>query len=117
MITSVAFFVYQVSDVNRARRFYEETLGLKLESDFRGRWLEYDLQGTTFALAAWGGDRIAGAQGGTVAFEVDDLTATVESLRDKKVRVIQEPFETPVCHMARITDPDGNEIILHQRKA
>jgi predicted enzyme related to lactoylglutathione lyase len=117
MITSVAFFVYQVSDVARARRFYEETLGLKLESDFRGCWLEYDLNGTTIALAAWGTDRVPGAQGGTLALEVDDLDATVSTLRKKDVRVVQEPFETPVCRMARIADPDNNEIILHQRKA
>jgi predicted enzyme related to lactoylglutathione lyase len=117
MITSVAFFVYQVSDVARARHFYEEVLGLKLESDYRGCWFEYDLQGTTFALAAWGKDRVAGAQGGTAAFEVDDLDATVAALRKQDVRVVQEPIETPVCRMARIADPDDNEIILHQRKA
>ena len=117
MIKSIAFLVYQVSDVTRARQFYEDTLGLKLESAFRDRWLEYNLDGATFALAAWGEGRVAGAQGGTVAFEVDDLDATLKALREKNVRLVKEPFETPVCRMARIADPDGNEIILHQRKA
>ncbi len=90
---------------------------MKLESEFRGHWLEYDLNGATFALASWGASRVQGAQGGTVAFEVDDLEVTVAALRKTEVRIIQEPFETPACRMTRIADPDGNEIILHQRKA
>jgi predicted enzyme related to lactoylglutathione lyase len=27
-----------------------------------------------------------------------------------------EPFETPVCRMAFILDPDGNALCIHQRK-
>ncbi len=27
-----------------------------------------------------------------------------------------EPLETPDCFMAAVADPDGNKILIHQRK-
>jgi predicted enzyme related to lactoylglutathione lyase len=27
-----------------------------------------------------------------------------------------EPIETPVCFMAVVADPDGNQILIHHRK-
>ena len=27
-----------------------------------------------------------------------------------------EPLETPVCHMAIISDPDGSRLLIHKRK-
>jgi catechol 2,3-dioxygenase-like lactoylglutathione lyase family enzyme len=40
MIESVAFIVYPVKDIVRARKFYEDTLGLKLTQNFHDDWLE-----------------------------------------------------------------------------
>ncbi|MGH7231478.1 MAG: VOC family protein [Nitrospiraceae bacterium] len=40
MITSIAFTVYPVTDLARARRFYEETLGLTVSRNFRDEWAE-----------------------------------------------------------------------------
>ena len=52
MIKHIAFTMYPVTDMVRARRFYEDTLGLRLTrreaSEFE--WVEYDLDGGTFAL-------------------------------------------------------------------
>ena len=48
MFKKVAFTYYPVTDVARARKFYEETLGLKAGSvGNRGDnwWVEYDLPG------------------------------------------------------------------------
>ena len=42
MITSIAFFVYPVRDIATSRRFYEDILGLKLATNFRDEWIEYD---------------------------------------------------------------------------
>ena len=52
-----------------------------------------------------------------VAFEVDDLDAFAARLREKQVKFKGEPVSTPVCRFAVITDPDGNQIILHKRNA
>lgn len=49
MIKHIAFTMYPVTDMARARRFYEDTLGLRLTrheaSEYE--WVEYDLDGGT----------------------------------------------------------------------
>ena len=117
MILDLAFFCYPVADVPRARRFYEEILGLKLEHNFGDQWLEYNISGTTFAITSMDTTHKPGLKGGLVAFEVDDLDAFVAQLKEKQVRFVRETITTPVCRLAVISDPDGNEIIIHKRNA
>lgn len=47
---------------------------------------------------------------------VDDAEAALEELKRVGVRVYWNFEETPVCYMAIVEDPDGNRIIIHQRK-
>ncbi len=101
----------------RARRFYEETLGLRLTrreaSTFE--WVLYDLDGGTFALTDLkeGGAPSAEAEG-SIAFEVQNVDQMVEQLRAKGVRIKMEPLSTPVCRLAVILDSEGNAVTLHQ---
>jgi predicted enzyme related to lactoylglutathione lyase len=117
MIKHIAFTMYPVSDMARARRFYEETLGLHLarREAREFEWVEYDLDGGTFALTnlTEGGAPSADA-GGSIAFEVQNVDETVEQLRAKGVRVKLEPLSTPVCRLAVILDSEGNALTLHQ---
>jgi predicted enzyme related to lactoylglutathione lyase len=117
MIKHIAFTMYPVTDMARARRFYEETLGLQLarREAHEFEWIEYDLDGGTFALSnvKEGGVPSADA-GGSIAFEVQSVDEMVEQLRAKGVRVKLEPLSTPVCRLAVILDSEGNAITLHQ---
>ena len=115
VIKEIAFVVYPVSDVPRARRFYEATLGLKLDNNWEDKWVEYDVNGVAFAITSWLPDNQPGAPGGNIAFEVDDLDATVQSLKTGGVKFLKEIFATPVCRMAIVADPEGNQVILHKR--
>jgi predicted enzyme related to lactoylglutathione lyase len=115
MIQEVAFIVYPVSDVPRARRFYEDALQLKLGDNWEDKWVEYDVNGVAFAITSWLPDIKSGVPGGNIAFEVDDLDAAVQTLKARGVKFVQEVFATPVCRMAVIADPDGNRVILHKR--
>jgi catechol 2,3-dioxygenase-like lactoylglutathione lyase family enzyme len=45
MITSIAFTLSAVSDLARARRFYEHVLGLRLSHNFRVEWTEFNKEG------------------------------------------------------------------------
>jgi len=117
MIKELAFVVYAVSDMVRARRFYERTLGLKLDSNFQDQWLEYDLKGATFAITTMDSEHQPGARGALVAFEVDDLDFVLERMRFLGVPLAKEMQTTPVCRFAVIQDPDGNELVIHQRKS
>ena len=116
MITSLAFVVYPVSDIAAARKFYEEILGLRLTHEFGGEWFEYDLGDTTFAITSTDADHPVPVRGALAAFEVADLNAEVARLEGMAIPVASAISETPVCRFVRLHDPDGSEIILHQRK-
>ena len=49
MITSMAFTAYPVSNMERARAFYEHVLGVQVSYNYRDAWVEYDVGGSTFA--------------------------------------------------------------------
>lgn len=116
MVKSVAFFAYPVGDMAKARAFYEGVLGLGLTSNFEDCWIEYDAEGGTLAITTMAETLTPGAPGGWVALEVDDLDTEVARMKSEGVPVVRDIFESPVCRMAVITDPDGNGIMLHQCK-
>lgn len=116
MIKEIAFVAIAVSDKERARKFYQETLELKPARErMGGAWIEYDFGNTTIGVGchpAWKPSR----DGTTVAFEVDDIDAAVAKLKKRGVTFDIEKNETPVCWMAQFRDPDGNKLVAHQRK-
>lgn len=112
-----AFFAYPVSDVSRARAFYEETLQLPPADNFENQWVEFELEGVTFAITNMAKELQPGARGGFLAIEVEDLDTAVAEMKAKDVPIILDIFESPVCRMAVISDPDGNGITLHQAKS
>ena len=116
MFKKVAFTMYPVIDMARARRFYEQILGLILSSNHEDRWVEYDLpQGGCFAITTMAeGVMPSSNSGGSIAFEVEDLAKLVKDLKSKGVKFKLDVFETPVCKMAVIIDSEGNAVTLHQ---
>ena len=116
MVRFVAFFAYPVSNVAASRAFYEGVLGLTLTSNHQDMWVEYDTEGGTLAITNMAEELKPGSAGGWVALEVDDLDASVARMKAEGVPVVRDIFESPVCRMAVITDPDGNGIMLHQCK-
>jgi predicted enzyme related to lactoylglutathione lyase len=48
---------------------------------------------------------------------VDDVKKAREELEEKGVEFMGETMDTGVCHMAFLTDPDGNDLMLHHRYA
>ena len=77
MLEKVAFTMYPAKDMARARKFYEETLGLKSGSvgnQGDNWWVEYDLPGGgCLALTNFTKERPSDSAGGTIAFEAEDL--------------------------------------------
>ena len=120
-VTGIAFALYRVTDVARARKFYGETLGLKTctEMEFAPGmwWIEYDAGGpsalalTNFELPAMNGPRTSG-----VALEVTNYAEALAQLRAAGVAITWGPNEFPVCHSFAVKDPDGNDLYIHQRK-
>jgi predicted enzyme related to lactoylglutathione lyase len=117
MFKKVAFTMYPIKDAKRARAFYGETLGLKLGSHSKdGVWTEYDLPGGGCLGLFCSPDAKPGADGGMVAFEVDDLDALIARLKKEGVTFRAEMIPSPVCRMSIILDSEGNAVMLHELK-
>jgi predicted enzyme related to lactoylglutathione lyase len=119
-VTEIAFTGYPVTNITRARQFYEEVLGLKATmvfEDGKMAWIEYDIGPSTLAISNFAPDWKPSPSGGSAALEVEDFEAATRQLKASGVVFRLEPMETPVCHMAVVADPDGNSITIHKRKA
>ncbi len=119
-INEIAFVGYPVTDLKRARAFYEGVLGLEISHSFGDveteAWIEYDIAAGTLAIANGAPDWKPSAGGGSAAFEVEDFDVAMEDLEAAGARILTGPFDSPVCRMAVISDPDGNSIVIHKRK-
>lgn len=119
MIMGIAFVATPVTNMHRARGFYEGVLGLKPTHEAcDGQWIEYDIGEGIFAISniapqEW----MPSEQGTSVAFEVDDLGDVMSLLKAHGATIFRDVFETPVCRMALVSDPDGNKITIHKRKS
>src|SRR6266496_1965563 len=112
----IAFAAYPVTDMGRARKFYEGVLGLKpnapVESD-TPRWIEYDIGPGTLGIGSspqW----LPSQDGPSIALEVEDFDAAIATLKEHGVAIIVGPMTLPSCSMATVRDPDGNKLTLHK---
>jgi len=117
-VLEVAFTCYAVSDMPRARAFYEGMLGLNPgmvhESD-HGSWVEYEIGPHTLSLGRADAFKPS-SDGCSAALEVEDFDSAIAELKAANVKFRIEPMPTPVCHMAMIFDPDGNSLCIHKRR-
>ncbi|MFO0775739.1 MAG: VOC family protein [Nitrospiraceae bacterium] len=118
-VLEIGFVCYPVTDMKRARTFYEGVLGLK-ESRFFGDdkqgFVEYDIGPGTLALGNGVAEWKPADGGGCAALEVDDFPSAIAQLKAAGCRMKMDAMETPVCHMVVVYDPDGNSVVIHKRK-
>ena len=116
-VKEFAFVFHPITDVARARKFYEGLLGLKanVEIEFTpGQWwIEYDVAGQALAMS----NAMPGSPSTSLTLEVADLDAAVAAVRAAGVTIAFEPMEFAPCRIFGIKDADGNQLGLHQRKA
>jgi predicted enzyme related to lactoylglutathione lyase len=116
-INALAFVGTPVTDMKRAREFYEGVLGLRVSEEMGGgEWVEYDVGNNTLAIASVGNRWLPSTEGTSAALEVDDFDDAIKHLKDRHVTFTNEPFDTPCCRIAIIQDPDGNKIAIHKLK-
>ncbi len=118
MITEIAFTGTPVTDIKRAREFYEGVLGLKPAMESAGgMWVEYEIGAGTFGIGCYGEVWKPSNDGTCIAFEVDNLDAEISRLKSRGAKFVMEATDTPVCRFTIICDPDGNKIMIHKRHA
>lgn len=118
-VKEIAFTVYGVKNLKKSRVFYEKVLGLKPGSVWEGEgmgFIEYYLGEHTLAIGYGAKNFRPGPGGATTALEVEDFDEAVKKLKKNKVKFIMEPHDAGSCHMALISDPDKNLIMIHKRK-
>jgi predicted enzyme related to lactoylglutathione lyase len=114
-VKELAFVFHPVTDVARARKFYEGFLGLKTGMKFESpamSWIEYDVAGQALAIS----NGMPGSPQSSLALEVADILAARQAAQSAGVELVGGVLEFPPCRMFQVKDPDGNQIILHQRK-
>lgn len=120
---STVAMMLPVSDVDRARTFYTESLGLDYTGTDQEGSAIYALDGgPTLVLLPRPDSRPS--ESTAMSFEVDDLTAEISDLEQRGV--VFEDYDLPdlktVDHVAVMgaekaawfKDPDGNVLCLHQ---
>jgi predicted enzyme related to lactoylglutathione lyase len=116
-VKEVAFVFHPVTDVARARKFYEEFLGLKVGVQVEiapGQWwIEFDIAGQALAVS----NAVPGTPASSLTLEVANLDEALAAVRAANIPLVFGVMEFPPCRLAAIKDPDGNQIGLHERKA
>lgn len=116
-VKEVAFVFHPVTDIARARKFYEGILGLKVGAQVEfapGQWwIEFDIAGQALAIS----NAVPGAPAASLTLEVVNLDEALAALRAAGIPLAHEIHEFPPCRLAAVKDPDGNQIGLHQLKA
>ena len=118
IVERVDFISVPVTDVERSKRFYGETLGLpEIEHPEQG-FPEYQLgENVSLYLVTMEsiGRSFTGPHTSSIALRVPDVEAAKAELESRGVQFGGDVFDTGVCHMAIFDDPDGNAIMLHRR--
>ena len=115
-VKEIAFVFHPVTDIARARGFYEGVLGLKtgIQVEFGpGQWwIEFDVAGQALAIS----NAMPGTPSASLTLEVANLDESLAAVKAAGVTIAFDVMEFPPCRMFAIKDPDGNQIGLHQRK-
>jgi len=114
-VEKVDFVSVLTQDLQQAKQFYVDVLGLEVEtegdSDMELRCGQVTLDvfdpssiGQPFAVSPAG-----------LALRVEDVDAARAELEGKGVVFEGETIVTDVCRQAWFKDPDGNALMLHRR--
>ena len=109
------FVSVPVRDLDRAKTFYGETLGIRPNAKSHESYPEFETGNLTIALLVPSDDFTPTSS--SIALRVPDVEAARKQLEDGGVEFDGETLDTGVCHMAFFKDPDGNGLMLHRRYA
>ena len=120
IVTGVDFVSVPTQDLDRAVAFYGETLGLPCSVHRPERnFAEFDTGTVTLSVVNPEKMGIGSFKPNAnhLALQVEDVAAARAELEERGVTFMGDIFDTGVCHMAFLADPDGNALMLHHRYA
>ena len=113
------FISLPTQDLERAKRFYGETLGLHPNELAHPEWPEFETGNVTLSLVDIkniGREEMTPSTS-PIALRVPDVHEARRKLEEAGVEFYTETYDSSVCHMAFFKDPDGNALCLHHRYA
>jgi predicted enzyme related to lactoylglutathione lyase len=121
-VNPVGWFEIPVTDMDRAKAFYEHTFGLELEQHEMGEGLmawfamKEDVYGTAGSLVKAEGYE-PGLEGILIYFTAPDIEATLSRAKEKGGVVLTEKSSIgEYGFYAVVQDTEGNRIGLHSRE-
>jgi predicted enzyme related to lactoylglutathione lyase len=108
-----------VTDIEQAKHFYGELLGLPLNPNSPADdWLEFEAGNVTLAVMTphTHDYEFTPLPPSTIALRVADVAAAKAKLEAAGLEVA-EMWDSGLCKGAGVNDPAGNRILLHRRYA
>ena len=116
-VTRVDYIRVPVDDIEKARHFYGEVLGLPRNTRLHhDDWVEYEASNVTLAVMTphTHDYEFTPLPPGTIALGVPDVAVAKAELEAKGLTV-GEMWDNGICTGAGVSDPAGNRILLHHR--
>jgi predicted enzyme related to lactoylglutathione lyase len=118
-VERVDYIRVPVTDIEQAKHFYGELLGLEQNPNSPGDdWIEYEAGNVTLAVMTPHTHEyeFTALPPSTIALRVADVAAAKAKLESAGLEV-NEMWDSGVCKGAGVSDPAGNRILLHRRYA
>src|SRR5215208_1182682 len=113
MLRGIAVVWMPVQDIERAKGFYRDTLGLQITNE-DGDWAEVDANGLTLGLNGREPSGAKGEGGSVVTFQPEgSLEETLDDLKNQGVDVPVGISEHPWGRVATFKDSEGNDPESH----
>lgn len=115
LLKDLGYISYDVTDWQRSKKFYGETLGLPVAAFINDEvgWMEFGKKGEThLAISQWRGPGPLPPRGGggIAIYSVEDAYATIKELRRRGVRCDDVVAIPEMVTYANFYDPDGNTL-------
>jgi catechol 2,3-dioxygenase-like lactoylglutathione lyase family enzyme len=118
-VERVDYIRVPVTDIEEAKHFYGELLGMKLNPNSPSDdWLEYEAGNVTLAVMTphTHDYEFTALPPATIALRVPDLEAARAELEAAGLEPA-EMWDSGKCNGVGVSDPAGNRILLHRRYA
>jgi len=101
-------FFLPVADLERAKDFYQKSLGLSIKFDFSDKGMTaFKIGNQEPAIILKDLKRFPDAKP-TIWFVVDDVKQEFEKLKKKGIKFVSDPFQIPTGLAVEFEDPFGN---------
>jgi predicted enzyme related to lactoylglutathione lyase len=118
-VERVDYIRVPVTDIEQAKHFYGDLLGLRLNPNSpHDDWVEYEAGNVTLAVMTphTHDYEFEALPPSTIALRVTDVAAAKARLEEAGLEV-GELWDSGLCRGAGVNDPAGNRILLHRRYA